>query len=138
MLRFQLWFIGIPLLVIAIPALITTIRQHSDRQSRPIQMFFFWQAAYSMLIAGIGMLSTIIVSAYYSMIPGTASDGGNINGKYYFNWHDQTYTEVPQLAWERAWFLEQMSQHLLWVPFVVFGTSFVILFFRPNREELLM
>jgi hypothetical protein len=125
--------------VIAFPALITTIRHRADEKTNPIQMFFVWLAAYSMLVAAFGMLATIIVFTSYGMIPGTASDGGKSDGKYYFNWHDETYTEVSKQTWQRAWFFEQLSQHFLWVPFGVFGSSLAILFltrpfFRPRAK----
>jgi hypothetical protein len=129
MVHGELFFIGIPLLAIAVPALITTICQRNNQNVSPVQMFFVWLAAYSMLTAACGMGATILVDAHFGTIPGTASDGGKINGRYYFNWHDEKYTQVPKETWERARFLEQLSQHLLRVPFGVFGVSLAILYF---------
>lgn len=91
-------------------------------------MFFVWLLAYSMLVAVWGLFATILVTFAYGGIPGTASGGGLMNGQYYFNWHDETYTQVTQQTWERAWFLEQLSRHFRWVPIGVLGASFAILF----------
>jgi hypothetical protein len=124
----ELCFTGIPLLAIAVPALLTTIR-HRDRYVSRFQMFSVCLAGYSLLVSACGMGATILVDARYASIPGTASDGGMINGDFYFNSHDQQYTQVPRETWERAWFMEQLSQHLLWVPFGVFGASVAFLYF---------
>jgi hypothetical protein len=111
-----------------IPSLITAGRQDGDDATNRIQMFFVWLLAYSMLVAACGFFATILVFFAYGGIPGTASDGGLINGEYYFKWHDDTYTRVPKETWERAWFLEHLSQHFVFVPIGVFVSSFAILF----------
>jgi len=125
--QFHLYFIGIPLLCIVLPSLVTVWRQRSDDDSNQIQMFFVWLVAHAMLVAACGAFATLLVFLSYGGIPGTASDGGLINGQYCFNWHDETYTQVSQQTWERAWFLEKLSQHFVWVPLGVIGTSFAIL-----------
>ena len=83
-----------------------------------------------MLVGAGGLVTTTLVSFAYGDIPGTASDGGLINGQYYFNWHDEKYTLVTQQTWKRAWFLEQLSQYCLWVPIGVLCASYVIRFVK--------
>jgi hypothetical protein len=123
----HLFFIAVPLVCIVVPSLVTARRHSRDGGMSQFQMFFVWLLAYSMLVAACGFLATILVFFAYGGIPGTASSGGLINGQYYFNWHDETYTQVAQQTWEQAWFLEQLSQHFVWVPIGVLVASFAIL-----------
>ena len=123
---FRLAFAALPLLLIVAPALLA-IRRPEERVSR-FQMFFVWIAAYSMIVGLVGFGATMAVDFAFAFIPGRASDGGFRNGEYLFNWHDTTYTPVSKEICERAWFLEQTSSHLLWVPFATFAIAVAILF----------
>lgn len=123
----QLFFVGLPLLLIVVLALIATCRFREEELSR-FQVFFCWVAAYSMGVAAAGFLGAMVVFTWYGGIPGSASDGGLINGQYYFNWHDETYTQVSRQTWQRAYVLEQLATRALWVGFSCFAGSFAILF----------
>jgi hypothetical protein len=124
----ELVFITAPFLLIVVPAAISVLRRGSeqDRISR-LQMFFVWLAAYSMLVAAIGFLGVLAVAFAYGGIPGTASEGGKTNGKYYFNWHDEIRTEVSEETWERAYFLEQLAAHFIAVPVAMLAASILVL-----------
>lgn len=60
-------------------------------------------------VAAAGFLGAMVVFTWYGGIPGSASDGGLINGQYYFNWHDETYTQVSKQTWQLAYVLEQLA-----------------------------
>ena len=131
--KMQLVFIGIPLILVVLPAVVTLVRQAPEAQFGRIHMLFVWLSAYSMLVSGFGFLSMVAVFFSNAAIPGTASEGGNIGGKYYFNWHDETYTEVSKQTWERAYFVEQLAAHTIFVPVGVLLISVSVLFVATRR-----
>lgn len=131
----QIYVIGAPLLLVVLPAVVTSIRLRREERVGRLQMFFVWLAAYSMLVVAVGLLATLAVFFCFGGIPGTATAGGNIDGNYYFNWHDQTYTEVSKETWERAFFLEQLAMHTIGVPVCVFLGSALMLLVTLRRTS---
>jgi hypothetical protein len=130
----ELFFVSMPLVLVVAPATISVLRGRTehDRIAR-FPMFFVWLAAYSMLVATFGFFGVLVATFAYGNIPGTASEGGKTDGKYYFNWHDEIRTEVSEQTWERAYFVEQLAAHFIAVPVAILALSIVLLFVTRRR-----
>ena len=110
----QLFFIGLPLMLIVIAAMMTAVRQRGEPELSRLDAFIVWVAMYSMIGTLVGMVGFMVVAFSFGGIPGMASHGGIINGQYYFNSHG-TYTAVSKLTWVCAYILEQLATRSMWV-----------------------
>ena len=128
----QLFFIGLPLLLIVVAAGITVARQRGEAELSRLDLFFGWVVIYSAFGTLLGMVGTMVVFFSYGAIPGTALDGGIINGQYYFSYKDMTYTPVSKQTWEVANFLELLATRTLWVAFAVLMVSSGYCYFRSR------
>ncbi len=127
----QLFFIGLPLMLIVIAAMMTAVRQRGEPELSYLDSFISWVAMYSMIGTVVGMVGFMVVAFSFGGIPGMASNGGIINGQYYFSLHG-TDTAVSKLTWVCAYILEQLATRSMWVSFGLLMVSYGYCYFRSR------
>jgi len=123
----RLYFIAVPLLLVFIPALLSIIRRSDDMNRW--HKFLVVVLVASMVLASLGLGTSIVVNGAFGNIPGTASAGGR-RGDYYYFYYRKHHLETPvdKETWEWAFIDEQIGAHLTYIPIVTFALALLTLY----------